>query len=172
MLCFLEEEKNWNKHTKKSTGCETFPTHPGQTRKFHNRTVIHYCHPATRANMQQQQQQQYMPLPSPYGPQGYGYGVGTPKLSPATPTCRIPTKGWSKDKPVSSVILTVYSGASYDGLFREVVQEPPEETLAVSLFQVITISIKLYILFACCPNCRISFIFRWDTVPLRPCISA
>lgn len=49
---------------------------------------------------------------------------------------RIETKGWAKEKPVSSVIITVFSGSSYDGLFREVKQEPPEPSVAVSLFQV------------------------------------
>jgi len=87
-----------------------------------------------------QQMYQQMPMQPPpaqlsYGNAnlgGYGgYGTAGPAVAPH----RIETKGWTKEKPVSSVILTVFSESSYDGLFREVKQEPPEPSVAVSLFQ-------------------------------------
>ena len=51
---------------------------------------------------------------------------------------RLPTKGYSKEKDVCAVILTVNEGGSYDTLFRSVEQVPPEDDVAISLWELRT----------------------------------
>jgi hypothetical protein len=48
---------------------------------------------------------------------------------------RLPTKGFDRSKPLCAVIITVNSGSSYDHLYTEVVPEPPEEGVSISLWQ-------------------------------------
>mmetsp|Transcript_36735 Transcript_36735/g.110252 ORF Transcript_36735/g.110252 Transcript_36735/m.110252 type:complete len:378 (-) Transcript_36735:729-1862(-) len=48
---------------------------------------------------------------------------------------RLPCKAHDVSKPVSAVIVTVYSGSSYDNIFREVEQECPDPEKSVSLFE-------------------------------------
>ena len=51
---------------------------------------------------------------------------------------RLPTKGYSKEKDVCAVILTVNEGGSFDTLFRNVMQVPPEDDVAISLWELRT----------------------------------
>jgi len=64
------------------------------------------------------------------------YGYGAPGNHGGALPVRLPTKDWNAENPLCATIITVNNnGSSFDPLFTQVKQEPPEENVSISLWQ-------------------------------------
>jgi hypothetical protein len=83
----------------------------------------------------QQKQQKQLFYASNETPAANAYGVGSVDESASKNARRLPSKGFSMEKDVDAVVITVVSGGSYDDLYRTVEQEAPTENSCVHVFE-------------------------------------